>query len=86
MVAQCLAWYQKLWNKTNPADTNNLIDAARCLIVKMVTIDFDRHRNGNKQSEKFYGTIPLGTHLRYSLAKYGFHRDDITDVFMTLAF
>jgi ribonuclease BN (tRNA processing enzyme) len=24
-----------------------------------------------------------GTHLDNSLAKYGFHRDDITDVFMT---
>jgi glyoxylase-like metal-dependent hydrolase (beta-lactamase superfamily II) len=71
--------------QNNPADTNNLIDiAARCLLVKMVTNDFDRHRNGNKQSENFYGTIPLGTHsLDNSLAKYGFHRDDITDVFMT---
>jgi hypothetical protein len=43
-----------IWNKTNPADANNLIDiAARCLLLKMVTNDFDRHRNGNKQSEKF---------------------------------
>jgi hypothetical protein len=42
---------------------------------------------GNKQSEKFYGYYSLwGTHLDNSLAKYGFHRDDITDVFMTFAF
>jgi hypothetical protein len=40
---------------------------------------------GNKQSEKFLGTIRFGEHsLDNSLAKYGFHRDDITDVFMTI--
>jgi glyoxylase-like metal-dependent hydrolase (beta-lactamase superfamily II) len=40
---------------------------------------------GNKQSDKFFGYYSLwGTHsLDKSLAKYGFHRDDITDVFMT---
>lgn len=40
---------------------------------------------GNKQSEKFFGYYSLwGTHsLDKSLAKYGFHRDDVTDVFMT---
>jgi glyoxylase-like metal-dependent hydrolase (beta-lactamase superfamily II) len=40
---------------------------------------------GNKQSEKFFGYYSLwGTHSRVgSLAQYGFHRDDITDVFMT---
>jgi uncharacterized protein Smg (DUF494 family) len=31
------------------------------------------------------GTIRFGEHsLDNSLAKYGFHRDDITDVFMTI--
>lgn len=40
---------------------------------------------GNKQSEKFFGYYSLwGTHsMDKSLAKYGFHRDDVTDVFMT---
>ena len=76
-----------IWNKTNPADANNLIDiAARCLLIEdgnqLILIDTGM---GNKQSEKFYGYYSLwGTHsLDKSLAKYGFHRDDITDVFMT---
>ena len=76
-----------IWNKTNPADANNLIDiAARCLLIedgnRLILIDTGM---GNKQSEKFFGYYSLwGTHsLDGSLSKYGFHRDDITDVFMT---
>ena len=76
-----------IWNKTNPADANNLIDiAARCLLIEdgnsLILIDTGM---GNKQTEKFFGYYSLwGTHsLDGSLAKYGFHRDDITDVFMT---
>jgi glyoxylase-like metal-dependent hydrolase (beta-lactamase superfamily II) len=76
-----------IWNKTNPADANNLIDlAARCLLIedgnRLILID---NGMGNKQSEKFFGYYSLwGTHsLDRSLAKYGFHRDDITDVFLT---
>lgn len=76
-----------IWNKTNPADENNLIDiAARCLLIedgnRLILID---NGMGNKQSDKFFGYYSLwGTHsLDKSLAKYGFHRDDITDVFMT---
>ena len=76
-----------IWNKTNPADANNLIDiAARCLLIEdgnqLILIDTGM---GNKQSEKFYGYYSFwGTHsMDKSLAKYGFHRDDITDVFMT---
>jgi glyoxylase-like metal-dependent hydrolase (beta-lactamase superfamily II) len=40
---------------------------------------------GDKQSEKFFGYYSLwGSHsIDKSLAKYGFHRDNITDVFMT---
>jgi glyoxylase-like metal-dependent hydrolase (beta-lactamase superfamily II) len=40
---------------------------------------------GNKQSDKFFGYYSLwgDFSLDKSLAKYGFHRDDITDVFMT---
>jgi len=76
-----------IWNKTNPADENNLIDiAARCLLIedgnRLILIDTGM---GNKQSDKFFGYYSLwGTHsLDKSLAIYGFHRDDITDVFMT---
>lgn len=76
-----------IWSKTNPADNNNLIDiAARCLLIedenRLILIDTGM---GNKQSEKFFGYYSLwGSHsLDKSLAKYGFHRDDITDVFMT---
>ena len=76
-----------IWNKTNPADENNLIDiAARCLLIeegnRLILIDTGM---GNKQSEKFFSYYSLwGNHsIDKSLAKYGFHRDDITDVFMT---
>ncbi len=76
-----------IWNKTNPADANNLIDiAARCLLIedgkRLILIDTGM---GNKQSDKFFSYYSLwGNHsLDKSLAKYGFHRDDITDVFMT---
>ncbi len=76
-----------IWSKTNPADDNNLIDiAARCLLIedgnRLILIDTGM---GNKQSEKFFGYYSLwGSHsLDTSLAKHGFHRDDITDVFMT---
>ena len=76
-----------LWSKTNPADANNLIEmAARCLLIengnRLILIDTGM---GDKQSEKFFGYYSLwGDHsLDKSLKKYGFHRDDITDVFMT---
>lgn len=76
-----------IWNKTNPADENNLIDiAARCLLIedgnRLILIDTGM---GDKQSEKFFGYYSLwGNHsIDKSLAKYGFRRDQITDVFMT---
>jgi glyoxylase-like metal-dependent hydrolase (beta-lactamase superfamily II) len=76
-----------IWHKTNPADANNLIDiAARCLLIeegdRLILIDTGM---GNKQSEKFFSYYSLwGDHsLDTSLAQHGFHRDDVTDVFMT---
>ncbi|MFS4492694.1 MBL fold metallo-hydrolase [Maribacter sp. 2308TA10-17] len=76
-----------LWQRTNPADANNMIDmAARCLLIedheRLILID---NGLGNKQSEKFFSYYyQWGDHtLDKSLAKNGFHRDDITDVFMT---
>ncbi len=76
-----------LWNKTNPADENNMIDmAARCLLIedgeRLILIDTGM---GNKQSDKFFGYYNLwGDYsLDSSLKKHGFSRDDVTDVFMT---
>ncbi|NNK40017.1 MAG: MBL fold metallo-hydrolase [Winogradskyella sp.] len=78
---------KSLWQRTNPADQNNMIDiAARCLLIedgdKLVLIDTGM---GNKQSDKFFGYYYRwgNYNIDSSLAKYGFHRDDITDVFMT---
>ncbi|HBK82876.1 MAG TPA: MBL fold metallo-hydrolase [Flavobacterium sp.] len=76
-----------IWQKTNPADEKNLIDiATRCLLIeegsKLTLIDTGM---GNKQSEKFFSYYALwGNYsLDNSLKKAGFHRDDITDVFLT---
>ena len=76
-----------IWQRTNPADANNLIDiAARSLLIedgdRLTLIDTGL---GNKQSDKFFGYYyPFGDYtLDTSLEKYGFHRDDITDVFLT---
>ena len=78
---------KSLWTRTNPADANNMIDiAARCLLIedgnRLTLIDTGM---GNKQSEKFYGYYHLWGEdsIDKSLKKHGFHRDDITDVFMT---
>lgn len=76
-----------IWNKTNPADSNNLIElAARCMLIedgnKLILIDTGM---GDKQSDKFFGYYSLwGPHsLEKSLSDAGFSTDDITDVFMT---
>jgi glyoxylase-like metal-dependent hydrolase (beta-lactamase superfamily II) len=76
-----------IWQKTNPADSNNMIDMGmRSLLIedgqRLILIDTGM---GNKQSDKFFGYYYQfgGFSLDTSLAKYGFHRDDITDVFLT---
>ncbi|MEZ4793308.1 MAG: MBL fold metallo-hydrolase [Gelidibacter sp.] len=78
---------KSLWNRTNPADANNMIDiAARCLLVedgnRLILIDTGM---GNKQSDKFFGYYYLwgNDSIDKSLKNFGFHRNDITDVFMT---
>lgn len=78
---------KSIWQKTNPADANNMIDiAARCLLVedgnRLILIDTGM---GNKQSDKFFGYYHLWGNdtIDKSLEYYGFHRDDITDVFIT---
>lgn len=76
-----------LWQRTNPADNNNLIDMSmRCMLIedgeRLILIDTG---TGNKQSDKFFGYYYFfgDFSLDSSLARYGFHRDDITDVFLT---
>ena len=78
---------KSLWSRTNPADNNNMIDiAARCLLIEngkqLTLIDTGM---GDKQSDKFFGHYDRwgSFTLDSSLKKHGFHRDDITDVFMT---
>jgi glyoxylase-like metal-dependent hydrolase (beta-lactamase superfamily II) len=76
-----------IWNKTNPADTNNMISLAmRALLIedgkRLVLID---NGIGTKQDAKFFSFYYLhgDDMLEKSLAKYGFTTDDITDVFLS---
>ena len=76
-----------IWQKTNPADANNLIDiAARCLLIednnRLILIDTGM---GDKQPDKFFGYYHLwgDDSIEKSLKKHGFSKDDVTDVFMT---
>ena len=76
-----------IWSRTNPADSNNMIDiASRCLLIengdRLTLIDTGM---GNKQSDKFFGYYyPWGNFtLEKSLKEKGFHKNDITDVFLT---
>jgi glyoxylase-like metal-dependent hydrolase (beta-lactamase superfamily II) len=76
-----------LWQKTNPADENNLCTwTMRSLLVEtgdhLVLID---DGIGDKQDEKFFSHFYLhgDDTLEKSLAKHGFSYDDITDVLLT---
>ena len=78
---------RSIWQKTNPADNNNMVKiAARCLLIeqgdRLVLIDVGM---GNKQSEKFFGYYYRWGEdtLESSLKKHGFQPDDVTDVFLT---
>lgn len=76
-----------IWNKINPADENNMCSwALRSLLIedgdRLILVD---NGMGNKQDAKFFGYYYLhgDDSLDTSLVKNGFHRDDITDVFLT---
>ncbi|HTA62702.1 MAG TPA: MBL fold metallo-hydrolase [Bacteroidia bacterium] len=76
-----------VWNKTNPADENNLCSwSMRCLLVetgnRLILID---NGLGDKQNEKFFSYYYLhgDDSLEKSFAKHGFTFDDVTDVFLT---
>ncbi|OSY88953.1 beta-lactamase [Tenacibaculum holothuriorum] len=78
---------KSIWQRTNPADEKNMISMSmRCMLIedgdRLTLVDTGI---GNKQSDKFLGYYYLfgDFSLDTSLAKYGFHRDDITDVFLT---
>jgi glyoxylase-like metal-dependent hydrolase (beta-lactamase superfamily II) len=78
---------KSMWNKLNPADENNMCSwALRSLLIeegdRLVLID---NGMGDKQDAKFFGHYYLhgDDTLDRSLAKHGFHRNDITDVILT---
>lgn len=76
-----------IWQKTNPADANNLCTwAMRCLLIedgdKLTLIDTGI---GDKQNEKFFSHYYLhgNDSMKKSLAALGFSMDEVTDVFLT---
>ena len=78
---------KSIWQRTNPSDDRNLCDwALRLLLIedgkRLILVDTGM---GHKQSEKFFGYyFRGGSHdMDAALAEHGFHRDDITDVFLT---
>jgi glyoxylase-like metal-dependent hydrolase (beta-lactamase superfamily II) len=78
---------KSIWQKTNPADANNMCTwAMRCLLIedgdRLTLVDTGI---GDKQDEKFlsYYYLHGDDTLDKSLASKGFSRSDITDVFLT---
>ncbi len=78
---------KSIWQKSNPADVNNLCNwAMRCLLIedgnKLILID---NGIGNKQDEKFLSHYYLNGNdgLTKSLNAVGFSEDDVTDMFLT---
>ena len=78
---------KSIWQKTNPADENNLCTwAMRCLLIengdRLILID---NGIGEKQDPKFLSHYHLhgDDTLIKSLHKAGFSASDITDMFLT---
>lgn len=78
---------KSIWQKLNPPDENNMCSwAMRCLLIeegnRLILVD---NGMGSKQDEKFFGHYYLHGNdtLETSLAKNGFSKNDITDVFLT---
>lgn len=78
---------KSIWQKLNPPDELNLCTwAMRCLLIqdndRLILID---NGIGYKQDERFLKHYYLhgDDTLEKSLAKHGFSKDDITDVFLT---
>ncbi|MVZ61024.1 MBL fold metallo-hydrolase [Sphingobacterium humi] len=78
---------KSIWQKTNPADERNLCNwATRLLLIedgkRLTLVDT---AIGDKQDDKFFSHYFRHGEdtLDSSLAKLGYHRDDITDVILT---
>lgn len=78
---------KSIWQRSNPADNNNMCSwSMRCLLIeegnRLILVDTGM---GDKQSDKFFGYYYLfgEQSIDGELAKLGFSRDDITDVFLT---
>lgn len=78
---------KSIWQRSNPADANNMCTwALRLMLIedgkRLILVDTGM---GDKQSEKFFSYYFMeGEHsLDKALAEHGFHRDDITEVFLT---
>lgn len=78
---------KSLWQKTNPADENNMCSwSLRCLLIeegdRLMLVDCGI---GDKQSEKFFSYYYLhgDGDLKTSIEAAGFSMDDVTDVFLT---
>jgi len=78
---------KSIWQKTNPSDSNNMIEmASRCLLIesgnRLMLVDTGM---GTKQSEKFFGYYYRwgDFNLVSSIKKAGFSCDEVTDVIFT---
>lgn len=78
---------KSMWQPLYPADENNMCSwAMRCLLVedgnRLILIDTGM---GNKQNDKFFSHYLMhgDDNLDRSLKLAGYHRDEITDVFLT---
>lgn len=76
-----------LWQKTNPADENNMCNwAMRSMLIedgnRLMIVDTGI---GDKQNEKFFSHYYMNGNddLKLNLKKLGYSTDDITDVFLT---
>lgn len=78
---------KQIWNRTNPADNNNLCSfAMRSMLIedgnRLILIDTGL---GNKQSDKFFSHYHLhgDNTLESSIKKAGYSLDEVTDVILT---
>jgi glyoxylase-like metal-dependent hydrolase (beta-lactamase superfamily II) len=78
---------KSIWNKLNPADSNNMCTwAMRCLLIedgdKLILVDTGI---GSKQDQKFFNFFYLHGEdtLDKSIKKAGYSPDEITDVILT---
>lgn len=78
---------KNIWNKTNPADSNNMCTWGNRLLLieesnRLMLVDTGL---GDKQTEKFFSYYYLhgDATLDKSLTSLGFERNDITDVILT---